>query len=62
MPIHHAVIHPYYYIHMVQVLGTVIGVSDGILGLTLLAWGNSIPGMFNGMGSGLTGYTGPNPY
>ena len=27
-----------------QVFGVVINISDGILGITLLAWGNSIGG------------------
>lgn len=36
--------HLYCAFHCVQVFGIVMKLSDGILGVTLLAWGNSIQG------------------
>ena len=36
--------HLYCAFHCVQVFGIVVKLSDGILGVTLLAWGNSIQG------------------
>ena len=30
-----------------QAFGVVVKLSDGILGITLLAWGNSIGGMYH---------------